>query len=413
VVSGATVTLTSTATAVTQTTRSTSTGTYSFTDVRPGTYNLRAEASGFQAFVEDGLLVHVQQILTVDVHLVTGAVSQQVVVTAEAPLLQAENAAVGQTITTQAVNDLPLQTRDWASLSQLSAGVATAPVGSPSSDSGETSSAFFAVNGVDLWQNDFRLDGINDNIEVYGGSSVGSDAAITPPPDAIQEFKLQSGDFNAEFGHSTGAVINAAIKSGTNSFHGDAWEYWRNDALNANLYFNNNKPKPEYRHLFGGTLGGPIRKDKMFFFADYQGGRYITPSPQTDTVPTENMIHSGFANLQDLIIYNSGTAMDALGRAFPHGTILDPATTRAVAAGAVDPISGLTNTSTSTVYVRDPFYTGGSLAGLTNFTGLTSDLNIIPVGRLDPNAVQLLSVYPAPTAPGLANNFFYTPREAE
>jgi Carboxypeptidase regulatory-like domain len=292
VVSGATVTLTNTATSVPQTTRSTSTGTYSFTGVRPGTYSLEAEAPGFETFIDHGLLIHVQQTLTVDVHFVTGAVSQQVTVTAAAPLLQAENAAVGQTITTQAVNDLPLQTRDWASLAQLSAGVATAPVGQPSSDSGSSTSAFFSVDGVNLWQNDFRLNGINDNIEVYGGSSVGSDAAITPPPDVIQEFKLQSGDFNAEFGHSTGAVVNAVIKSGTN-------------------------------------------------------------------------------------------------------------TSRVVAPGAVDPISGLTNNSSGTVYVRDPFYTGGSLFGITNFTGLASRLNIIPAGRIDQNAVKLLGVYPAPTSLGL------------
>lgn len=422
VVSGATVTLTNTAIGAPLTTKSTSTGTYSFTGVRPGTYSLEAEAPGFETFIDSGLLIHVQQVLTVDVHLVTGAVTQHVTVTAEAPLLQGENAALGQTVTSQAVNDLPLETRDWASLAQLSAGVATAPVGNPSGDSGQTSSAFFAVNGIDTWQNDFRLNGINDNIEVYGGSSVGSDAAITPPPDAIQEFKLQSGDFTAEFGHSTGAVINAAIKSGTNKFHGDAWEYWRNDVLNANLYFNNNKPKPEYRqNLFGGTFGGPIKKDKTFFFADYQGGRYITPSPQTDTVPTQNMINSFQSflnsgtnvNLQDLITYNSGTGTDALGRVFPHGTILDPATTRSVAPGAVDPISGLTNTTSGTVFVRDPFFTGGSLLGVTNFVPLASELNIIPAGRIDPNAVKLLGVYPGPTSAGLANNFFYTPREPE
>jgi hypothetical protein len=423
VVPGAKITLTNTETSVAQAMQSTSTGTYDFTGVRPGTYSLRAEKPGFQAFVDDGLLVHVQETLTVDVHFVTGQVTQQVTVTAEAPLLQAENAAVGQTVTTQDVNDLPLQTRDWASLAQLSAGVATATVGNPSGDSGQTSSAFFAVNGVDTWQNDFRLNGINDNVEMYGGSSVGSDAAITPPPDAIQEFKLQSGDADAEFGHSTGAVVNAAVKSGTNSFHGDAWEYWRNDVLNANQFFSGGKRKPEYRqNLFGGTIGGPVRKDKTFFFADYQGGRYITPSPQTDTVPTQNMINSfqsflsnGTAiNLQDLITYNSGTATDALGRVIPHGTILDPATTRQVAANSLDPISGLMNNSSNAVYVRDPFYTGGSIAGVTSFVGKTSQLNILPANRIDPNAVKLLGVYPGPTvANALANNFSYTPREPE
>src|SRR5215472_14051889 len=197
IVPGAKITLTNNATSVAETTVSTATGTYSFSGMRPATYTLRAEQHGFQAFVSKGLEIHVQQIATVDISLSAGAVSQEVTVTAAAPLLQAENAAVGQTITSQTVNDLPLQSRDWASLAQLSAGVNSAPVGQPSSDSGSTQSAFFSVNGVNLWQNDFRLNGINDNIEMYGGSSVGSNAAITPPPDAIQEFKLQAGNFNA------------------------------------------------------------------------------------------------------------------------------------------------------------------------------------------------------------------------
>lgn len=411
IVPGATVTLTNTGTSVAQSMKSTSTGTYSFSGVRPGTYTLRAEAPGFESFLARGLQIHVQQALTEDVHFATGTVSQQVTVTAAAPLLQAESAAIGQTIDTQAVNDLPLETRDWASLAQLSAGVTTAPVGQPSGDSGASSSAFFSVNGINLWQNDFRLNGINDNIEVYGGSSVGSDAAITPPPDAIQEFKLQTGDFNAEFGHSTGAVINAAIKSGTNQFHGDVWEYLRNEDLNANLWFNdhNGTAKPEYRqNLFGFTLGGPIIKDRLFFFGDYQGGRYIQPSPATSTVPTAGMVSSGFTNLQDLITGNSGTGTDALGRVIPHGTILDPATTRQIPASGVDPITGLSGTPGA--YVRDPFYSG-SLAGKTTFVGDTAQLNIIPSGRIDPNAVKLLSVYPAPTTTGLNNNFFFSPKK--
>ena len=344
----------------------------------PGSYTLQGEAPGFQTFVEKGLQVHVQATMTVDMPLVAGKVANQVTVTAAAPLLQSESASVGQTITSQTINDMPLQTRDWVSLAQLSAGVNTAPVGNPSGDSGESDSAYFSVDGVNLWQNDFRLDGINDNIEVYGGSSVGNNAAIVPPPDAIEEFKLQNGDFNAEFGHSTGAVVNAVIKSGTNHFHGDVWEYWRNDALNSNLFFNNlnHIARPEYRqNLFGGTIGGPVIKNRTFFFADYQGGRYIKPVPATSTVPTAGMVNSGFTNLQDLITYNSGSGTDALGRIFPHGTILDPATTREIAAGGVDPISGLTNTTGSPVYVRDPFYTG-SLAGKTNFVGDTAQLNI-------------------------------------
>jgi hypothetical protein len=194
----------------------------------------------------------------------------------------------------------------------------------------------------------------------------------------------------------------------------------RNDDLNANLFFNdvNHQPKPEYRqNIFGATLGGPVIKNKTFFFVDYQGGRYITPVPATSTVPTANMISSSFTNLQDLFEMNTGTATDALGRVFLRGTVLDPATTRMVAAGAIDPISGLKNTTSGAIYVRDPFYNNGgtSVAGITNFTGATAYLNMLPAGRLDPNAVKLLGVYPAPnlSASPYINNFQWTPKEPE
>jgi Carboxypeptidase regulatory-like domain len=434
VVPGAKVTLTNTGTSVAQTTQSTSTGTYSFSGVRPGTYNLRVEAQGFETFVDNGLQIHVQQTMTVDVKFVTGRVSQQVTVTASAPLLQAENAAVGQTITNETVNDLPLATRDWGSLAQLSAGVAAAPPGGVTADAGSSESAYFSVNGTSVWQNDFRLDGINDNIEVYGGNYTLTNAAIVPPPDAVQEFKLQSGDFNAEFGHSTGGVINAEIKSGTNKLHGDLWEYVRNNDLNANYYFNTAngvaKPIPEYhQNLFGVTAGGPVLiphvlngRDKTFWFVDYQGGRYVLPEPAGgETVPTLGMVNSGFTNLQDNITYNSGSATDALGRTFPHGTILDPATTRQLSATGLDPVTGLVGTPGS--YVRDPFYncTASSCPSFignntTNFATPAQEalLNIIPTSRLDPNAVALLGVYPAPTSSGLANNFSnYVPIEGK
>lgn len=432
------ITLTNVATNTNTVTQSTPTGTYVFNDLLPGTYTIQSQSQGFQNYLVRGLDVHVQQVLTVDIRMNPGDVQQQVTVTAATPLLQSENAAVGQTITTEEINDLPLASRNWGSLSQLAAGVSTAPPGQPTPDSGSTQSSYFSVDGGNVWQNDFRLNGINDNIEFYGGNYTGTNAAIVPPPDAIQEFKIQNGDFNAEFGHSTGGVVNAALKSGTNRLHGDLWEYVRNDALNANYFFNAGKRRPEYRqNLFGGTIGGPVviphlynGKDKTFFFFDYQGGRYVTPVPATSTVPTAAMASSGFTNLQDNITYNSGTATDALGRVIPHGTILDPSTTRSVAPGAIDPISGLTNdpvkNKNSTVYVRDPFYNctasgcpasnytpGGSLTGITDFStaGQKALLNILPTSRLDPNAVKLLGVYPAPTTSGLANNFSWIPKQ--
>ena len=432
VISGGSVRLTNDATGVSIATASTPTGNYVFSNLAPGTYTIEAKASGFRIYVVHGVVVHVQQVLTIDLPLSPGSVQQQVTVTASAPLLQAQNAAIGQVITNETVNDLPLATRDWGSLAQLSAGVAAAPPGGVTADAGSSESAYFSVNGSSVWQNDFRLDGINDNIEFYGGNYTLTNAAIVPPPDAVQEFKLQSGDFNAEFGHSTGGVINAEIKSGTNQLHGDLWEYVRNNDLNANYFFNTNngvaKPIPSYhQNLFGLTAGGPVLiphvidgKNRLFWFFDYQGGRFVLPEPAGgETVPTTGMVKSGFTNLQDNITYNSGTATDALGRTFPHGTILDPATTRQIPADGIDPVTGLPGAAGS--YVRDPFYDCGastcpSFAGntTTNFATPAQEalLNIIPSGRLDANAVKLLSVYPAQTSSGLANNFSsYVPIE--
>jgi hypothetical protein len=422
VIRGATVTLLDDATGISTTARSGSTGVYAFNGLNPGSYTITVAPTGFETYVTHGILVHVQQTVTLDIHLTPGSVQQQVTVTAAAPLLQAEDASVGQTIDSKTLNGLPLNGRNWISLAQLSAGVATAPPGSSTSTTSTVDSLQYSVNGVNLYQNDVRLNGIDNNIEFFGGSSITA-ATITPPPDAVEEFKLQSGDFSAEFGHSTGSIINAVIKSGTNQLHGNLWEYLRNDAFDANDYFSNlfGKPIPEYRqNQFGGTIGGPVLlpklydgRNKTFFFFDYQGTRIVTPSSATSTVPTAGMTNSGFTNLRDLITYNSGTRKDALGRTFSLGTILDPATTRAVAAGAIDSITGLRNASAATAYVRDPFYSGGSLAGKTDFTGASAQLNIIPASRIDPNAVNLLSLYPAPNGTGLANNFLNNPKQTE
>ncbi|MFZ2020830.1 MAG: TonB-dependent receptor domain-containing protein [Terracidiphilus sp.] len=455
VVQNAAVLLTNVDTGVKTTTKSTSTGTYVFDDMLPGKYTVEFQAPGFEKYVVRDVVIQVQQVATIDAHLVTGNVQQSVTVTSSTPLLEAESAQVGQTVASRLVNDMPLATRDWGSLAQLSAGVNTdAPSngsgGNGTADAGSSESAYFRVNGVDEWQNDFRLDGINDNIEIYGGNYTGTNAAIVPPPDAIEEFTLQSGDFSAEFGHSTGGIINASLKSGTNSVHGDLWEYVRNNDLNANYFFNTTgcpaackaKPIPSYhQNLFGFTAGGPVviphvieGKNRLFWFADYQGGRYVLPEPDGNlTVPSKGMVSSAFTNLQDNITYNTsntcsatvttGCHTDALGRTFSNGTIMDPASTRQLSSTGVDAVTGLTGTPNA--YVRDPFYNCTAAGGCTSFTGLTttdftqdsggvllSSLNVIPTSRQDPNAVKLLGLYPAATASGLANDFTgYVPPE--
>ncbi len=380
---------------------------------------------GFQDVVINNIDVHIQVVLTEDATLPVGTTQQQVTVTSAAPLLQSESASIGTTIGSREVVDLPLVNRNWASLAQLAAGVTTANNQfSGSAKNSSTGSAYFTIDGMNPWEIDFRLNGIDDNVEFYGGPGpTNTNVNVTPPPDAIQEFRLQNGDFNAEFGHSPAGIINAVVRSGTNRVHGDLWEFVRNNAFDANDYFSkqSHQPIPEYRqNQFGGTIGGPVvipklynGRNKTFFFFDYQGSRYVTPSPYTSNVPTTLMQSSNFTDLSDLITYNSGTKTDALGRVFPYGTVLDPATTRSVAAGAIDPVSGLTNTTTSTAYVRDPFFTGGSIAGITDFTGDAADLNHLPAGRLDPNAVRLLHLYPAQNKSGLANNYFISPKTPE
>lgn len=416
VVQKARLTLTNEATKIQETTESSATGDFGFVAVPVGTYTMTAEASGFETYRNTGIQVHVQDTVTIDIQLVTGSVTQQVTVTAAVPLLQAQDASLGQTVPSVQVNDLPLNNRNWLSMILLAAGTTTNPnVSEDNPNNGES------INGIDESSVDYRLNGIDDNVVVFGNVSIGNfgGASVQPIPDAIQEFKLQDGDNSAEFGQFAGGVVNAVIKAGTNQFHGDGFEYFRNEALNANDYFNNlnHVRRPEYRqNQFGGTFGGPVTlphlyrgKDKTFFFVDYQHTAVDAAASFTETVPTNNIRNSGFTDLQDLITYNSGTNTDALGRKFSFGTVLDPATTRSVAPGAVDTTSGFTNTSSSTVYVRDPFYTGGSVAGISDFTGLASKLNMLPAGRIDSNAVSILSLLPVPTSAGLTNNYFSTP----
>ena len=198
-------------------------------------------------------------------------------------------------------------------------------------------------------------------------------------------------NFPAEFGRAGGAIVNATLKAGSNKLHGSVWEFFRNDALDAYQYFSDPKTqkKPELRqHQFGGTVGGRIFKDKTFWFADYEGTKKLSGTVWNGlTVPTATESASGFTNLQDLLgATGSNVRTDLLGRTFQNGQVFDPATTRSVTLGAVDPVTGIPATATG--YVRDPFLN-----------------NQIPTNRLDPNAIKLMQLFPAPTTSGVLNNF--------
>jgi hypothetical protein len=379
-------------------------GSYIFSPVKIGVYSVSAEAPGFAKAVQPHITLEIQQQRVVDLTLNPGMVTQTIEVTGAPPPLQTQNASVGQVISSRAVNDLPLNGRNFTFLAQLAAGVNT-----PEADTrGNAASGAFSANGLRPGQNNYLLNGIDNNSNAVDFLN-GTNFAVLPPLDAIQEFKVQTDDYSAQFGRAGGAILNATIKSGTNSLHGSAWEYIRNDHLDAADFFEDaaNLPKGRYQqNQFGVALGGPIIKNKAFFFGDYEGLRVRQGTVYgTNSVPTANERNSGYTDLSEIINLEKGAAdADLLGRIAPYGTVWDPATTRPVTKGVVDPVSGLVATGTG--FVRDPiFATPQTLTGVTDFTGTPwkSLLNHLPTARIDQNAVKILNLFPAPTNPLLVS----------
>ncbi|MGD0482182.1 MAG: TonB-dependent receptor [Terracidiphilus sp.] len=388
-------------------------GSYTFSPVQIGTYTLTVAKQGFETSIQQHVEVTVQGHLEINPKLLVGAVTQEVQVTSSGPILETQTSSIQQLVNQRAINDLPLNGRNAAFLAQLSPGVTI----SQNDSRNLQASGSFTANGSRRTQNDYLLDGMDDNVAIADLVNQ-SQFVILPPPDALREFTVQTSDYSAEFGHSAGAVLNVTTKSGSNAYHGDLWEFLRNDFFDAKDYFVlSTQRKPEFRqNQFGGTLGGPIviphfynGRDKSFFFFDYQGTRVVQGKTFTETVPTAAENTGGFTNLQDLISLQTGTRTDLLGRVFPSGTVFDPATSRPVTAAATDPVTGLTATGTGDV--RDPFY-NGSIAGMTNFTGAAAEalMNQLPSSRINSGAVALLDLYPTPTSTALTNNYTTSPR---
>jgi len=418
-VHGATVTLTNEGTSAALSTTTGNDGGYKFTPVRIGSYKLTVTFQGFETITRPHVSVNVGENVVADFTLKPGNVTTTVEVTAAAPVLQSQDASVGQVIDSKSVNDLPLNGRNFTFLAQLAAGVNT-----PQADTrGNAASGAFTANGLRAAQNNYLLDGIDNNSDTVDFLN-GTNFVVLPPVDAVEEFKVQTSDFSAEFGRSGAAVLNATIKSGTNEFHGDVWEFFRNDHLDAADFFENQHQVPKgdlQQNQFGFTAGGPLYipkvfngKNKVFLFGDYQALRRVQGTILSGSVPSVAERGSGanaYTNFQDLILAQSGTVTDALGRTMPQGTILDPATTRPLLCGEVDPISGLpdpacrTGQTTGTVvgYARDPF---GCAPNLTTIS-LTAcpGLNILPANRLDQNAIALLNLYPLPTTNAVGSLF--------
>jgi hypothetical protein len=405
-VPGATVVLLNTDVGLSTQATSNGAGEYAFSPIRIGHYSITVTAPGFSKTTQQNITVNVSAKLGVDVQLKTGDTSATIEVTTAPPALQTDDSSVGQVVTEHTINALPLNGRNFTFLAQLGAGTQSAQADTR----GNAGSGAFSANGLRPSQNNYLLDGIDNNSNAVDFLN-GTNFIVLPPVDAIQEFKVQTGDFSAELGRSAGAVLNATVKSGTNKFHGSAWEFLRNDKLDAADYFE--QTKGEYRqNQFGGSIGGPIIRDKLFFFGDYEGLRRVQGQPSQGTVPTASEVSSfstDTINLSDIINAQASAApqTDNLGRIVPLGTVQDPATTRFVTAGTVDPISGIQAVSTG--YVRDPF--GTCPASTTTFSAATCGLNQIPSGRIDPVALKLLTLYPAANTPAnpYVNNYNSSP----
>ncbi len=259
-------------------------GVYLATGLRPGIYRVRAETDGFKTAVRDEIRLAIQQRLEVGFTLEVGDVTEQVEVVAPVVGLEAESGQLGTVIESAEIEDLPLDGRRYSDLILLSPGAVPAP-GSRSNPR----EARINVDGNFSLQNYFALNGVDNNTFTTNGQER-SPQAVQPPPDALQSFKIQTRTYDAEFGWSQGAVINAEIKSGANDFHGSGWYFLRNDKLNANNFFNNAagiERGAENRNQYGLTFGGPVARNKTFFFGDYQRTDSSKAGGANGTVPTQ------------------------------------------------------------------------------------------------------------------------------
>ena len=279
VVTGAKVTAANTDTGFARAVISDARGTYIFVELPVGHYRITAEAKGFQKYVQEGISLDVNQSANVAIHLAIGMTSEEVHVTADAPLIEKASTNLGKTLGERELLDLPLNGRNFTQLGLLQPGVVPITPGLAQAGGSLRDGQAYAVNGQRPESNNFLIDG-SDNINSVDGGFV-----LKPPVDAIAEFRILSHTANAEFGRNSGSTTNIITRSGTNALHGTLWEFVRNDMFDAKSFFATGV-EPLKRNQFGGTLGGPIKSDKTFFFGYYEGLRNRQGETRRSTVPS-------------------------------------------------------------------------------------------------------------------------------
>jgi Carboxypeptidase regulatory-like domain/TonB dependent receptor len=377
VVAGAKVTVTDVDRGTQTVVSTNSAGEYVVSPLKIGRYSVTVEKEGFKKDVAGPVQVSIQDRISVDLQLQPGAATEVVSVTGERAQLETDTSEMGQVVDSQRINALPLNGRNYAQLALLGTGVAAAEPGSRV----ETTYGF-SSNGARSLQNNFLLDGIDNNANL-GDVLNGAAYVVQPAVDAIAEFKVETNSYSAEFGRGNGAIMNAVIKSGTNQIHGDVWEFLRNEKLDAINYFDQFGQQPYKQNQFGFTLGGPVIKNKLFLFGDYEGLRIRHALPQLSTVPTQAMVNGDFsANLPAVLDSTTATGfLDCKGNPTYPGEIFDP--TKALSNSAFNggPCSFPIGTT-------GPNYTGTPTNKFTNPGGTSTPI--------DPLGQELANLFPAP-----------------
>lgn len=336
VMPGAAITATNSATNFSRTTKSDELGNYLLTFLPPGDYRVNVSNPGFKAALRAGVTVQADERVRLDFTLEVGEASQTVEVTAGAPLVQTSDATVGEVVDSRHIADLPLNKRNFVDLVQLTSGVTP---GRPGEFGGETTidnfrgRFSFSANGQRSTTNNFMLDGVDNNANLFNAGGV----VIAPVVDAIQEFKVSTANFSPEFGRATGGVLSVQTKAGTNQLHGTLFEFLRNSAFDANSFFNNRAgvDKPAFRqNQFGFTAGGPVIKDKTFFFGDYQGFRVRDSRTFLSSVPLPAAREGDFSSPVYQRIYDPATAV-----ADGSGLRLTPFPNNRIPAQRFDPVA--------------------------------------------------------------------------